>query len=296
MIKYMYIALRQGLTTPWEWNLDINRNILSVRSFVASLKKISLKSDLKKKIMILYTYIAPKQRQTAPRGQRGQQKMSCHLIDLLQISKKCLWNLISYNFFHDLIHVLQKHKGPNLTLPYNRSRSTRVIIWANLVVLEHPIMHTKFQGHQLFGSRKDFLRFLPYMGMAAIMVMWPGPFEQTLVPPSHRSSIWNLTGPVVSAEKMFKECGRWRTIEAYLSYKLTQWAFSSCEPKNVILWDTHFHVSGQEMVLGHFQCRSFQLIWLFVLTTVLGGLFWGCILPKHKQILITKANVISMQS
>ena len=48
------------------------------------------------------------------------------------------------------------------------------------------------------------------MGMAAILVMWPGPFEQTFVPPSHGDSIWNLAsiGLVVSEEKMFKECGR----------------------------------------------------------------------------------------
>ena len=36
MILYMYIALGQMLTTPWERNFDVNRNILSVRSFVAS--------------------------------------------------------------------------------------------------------------------------------------------------------------------------------------------------------------------------------------------------------------------
>ena len=48
------------------------------------------------------------------------------------------------------------------------------------------------------------------MGMAAILVIWLGPFEQTFVPPSQRSSIWNLTliDPMVSEEKMFKECGR----------------------------------------------------------------------------------------
>ena len=45
MILYMYIVLGQGLTTPWGRNFDFNRNILSLRSFVASLKKISLKSD-----------------------------------------------------------------------------------------------------------------------------------------------------------------------------------------------------------------------------------------------------------
>ena len=40
------------------------------------------------------------------------------------------------------------------------------------------------------------LVFLPYMGMVAILVMWPGPFEQTFVPPS--------IGPVVSEENMFE--------------------------------------------------------------------------------------------
>ena len=90
------------------------------------------------------------------------------------------------------------------------------------------MLHTKFQGHRPFGSgEEDFSSFLPYMGMAAILVMWPGLFEQTFVPQSHGDSIWNLasTGPVVSEEKMFK-CGRRtdrrRTTEAYLSYKLTK--------------------------------------------------------------------------
>ena len=64
------------------------------------------------------------------------------------------------------------------------------------------------------------------MGMAAILVMWPRPFEQTFIPPSHGGSIWNLTliDQVVS-EEMFKECGQQtdgqQTMEAYLSYQLT---------------------------------------------------------------------------
>ena len=41
MILYMYIAPGLGLTTPWERNFEVNRNILSLRSFVASLKKSS---------------------------------------------------------------------------------------------------------------------------------------------------------------------------------------------------------------------------------------------------------------
>ena len=104
---------------------------------------------------------------------------------------------------------IQKHKGPNLTFRKIGNGQPRVIIWTILVELEHPMLHTKFQGHRPFGSGEDFLMFLPYMGMAAILVMWPGPFEQTFVPPSHGDPIWNLAsiGPVVF-EKMFKECGR----------------------------------------------------------------------------------------
>ena len=34
------------------------------------------------------------------------------------------------------------------------------------------MLHTKFQGNRPFGSgEEDFLRFLPYMGMVAILVM-----------------------------------------------------------------------------------------------------------------------------
>ena len=40
-----YIAPGQGLTTPWGQNFDVNRNILSLWSFVTSFKIISLKFD-----------------------------------------------------------------------------------------------------------------------------------------------------------------------------------------------------------------------------------------------------------
>ena len=71
MILYMYIhvAPGQGLTTPTGRNFYVNRNILSLWSFVASFKKISLKSDFMQFFfMILYMYIAPGQGQTAPQG------------------------------------------------------------------------------------------------------------------------------------------------------------------------------------------------------------------------------------
>ena len=68
------------------------------------------------------------------------------------------------------------------------------------------MLHTKFQGHRSIGSGEDFLRFLPYMGMAAMLVMWPRPFEQLFFPKGPGGCIWNLVaiGPVVSEEKSFE--------------------------------------------------------------------------------------------
>ena len=57
MILYMYIAPGQGLTTPWGRNFDVYRNILSLRSFVASFKKLSLKSDFIQFFSWFYTCI-----------------------------------------------------------------------------------------------------------------------------------------------------------------------------------------------------------------------------------------------
>ena len=49
---------------------------------------------------------------------------------------------------------------------------SKVIIRTTLVVLPYIMLHTKFQGHQSIGSgAEDFLMFLPYMGMAAMLVM-----------------------------------------------------------------------------------------------------------------------------
>ena len=65
------------------------------------------------------------------------------------------------------------------------------------------------------------------MGMVAILVTWPGQFEQTFVPPSHGDSIWNLAS---IGQWFLRRCVKsvedgWtddeQMIEAYLSYKFT---------------------------------------------------------------------------
>ena len=45
MILYMYIAPGQRQTAPRGQSFNVNRNVLSLHSFVASFKKMSLKSD-----------------------------------------------------------------------------------------------------------------------------------------------------------------------------------------------------------------------------------------------------------
>ena len=50
------------------------------------------------------------------------------------------------------------------------------------------MLHAKFQDHRPYGSgEEDFLRFLPYMGMAAILAK-PGRFISPFVPPSQGGS------------------------------------------------------------------------------------------------------------
>ena len=58
----MYIAHVQGLTTPRRRNFYVKRNILSLWSFVASFKKILLKSGFMQ--FFFHDFM-----QTAPRGQ-----------------------------------------------------------------------------------------------------------------------------------------------------------------------------------------------------------------------------------
>ena len=47
-----------------------------------------------------------------------------------------------------------------------------VTIYINFAELESLMLHAKLQDHRTSGSgREDFQRFLPYVSMAAILVM-----------------------------------------------------------------------------------------------------------------------------
>ena len=83
------------------------------------------------------------------------------------------------------------------------------------------------------------------MGMAAILIMWPRPREQSFVPPSHRESIWNLAliGPAVLEKKIFENGGR-MDDGPWLYYKLTNEPKGSGELIISILATSKFQASS----------------------------------------------------
>ena len=107
MILYMHRAPVQRLTTPWGRNFDVNRNILSLRSFVASSKKISLKSDF---IHFFHHFIhvySPGAGADSPQGTKFwcQQKPLVTSVIYYKFHKNLFRSLILYPFFHDFIHA-----------------------------------------------------------------------------------------------------------------------------------------------------------------------------------------------
>ena len=81
------------------------------------------------------------------------------------------------------------------------------------------MLHTKFQGNRPRGSGEDILRFLQFMGMVAILVMWPQrkninflfPFARRL----HRK--YNSNWPSSFGGKPFENVDRQLTCELWPS-------------------------------------------------------------------------------
>ena len=111
----MYIATGQGTDNPRGQTLDVNRNLLSLRSLATSLKKISLKSDFIHFFFffffffftILFMCIAPEQGLTS----LGDEIMmstgtSCHFVHLLQVSKNLfeVWFYTIFSWFYTRIY------------------------------------------------------------------------------------------------------------------------------------------------------------------------------------------------
>ena len=72
--------------------------------------------------------------------------------------------------------------------PSEGQRKPRIIIWANFVGFSPHYCISNFKDIVLLFSKK----VQPYMGIAAVLVMWPS-FEQTFVTPTNIGSTWNLS-------------------------------------------------------------------------------------------------------
>ena len=181
-------------------------------------------------------YLSLGQRAYSPQGTKfwWLTETSCHFSHLLLISitdDNSFWKIHCFTFF-----------------PYKSIRDqiwmcckigqgqARVIIWIYLVGLEHQILHTKFQGHHLFGSL--FLRFLPYMGLTAILVMWPGCLNKPSLPHPMETpyEIWLQSAQLVLRRRCLKSVDdRWTNdrrrrqtypISSPMSFRL-RWAKNS---------------------------------------------------------------------
>ena len=69
------------------------------------------------------------------------------------------------------------------------------------------MLHAKFHGHWSTDSGEEVLKVLPYMGVVATWVMWPGQFEHIFVSDGY---IWNMvTIGLLAFEEMFEIVKLW---------------------------------------------------------------------------------------
>ena len=87
----MYIALGQGQTVPKGHSFDVNRNVLSLHSFVASFKNMSLKSDFIHFFYDLIHVYSPRAETDSPQGTKFlSTERPYYFTHLLRVSKKSL--------------------------------------------------------------------------------------------------------------------------------------------------------------------------------------------------------------
>ena len=103
----------QGQTAPRGQSFDVNRNVLSFHSFVASLKKMSLKWEFIQIFSWFSMYIAPGQGRQPPREQNFDvNKKALSLYPIVASFKEIsLTSDFIHFFFHDLIHVYRPGQG-----------------------------------------------------------------------------------------------------------------------------------------------------------------------------------------
>ena len=108
MILYMCIAPGQGQITPWGQNFYVNRNSLSLCLFVASLKKISLKSEFFSPFLcVFFSHVySPRLGWTTHWGQKIHGNRNAFSLCPYVASFKMISSKSDFiHIFNDFIHV-----------------------------------------------------------------------------------------------------------------------------------------------------------------------------------------------
>ena len=98
---------RAGADSPQRTKFWCQQKYLITSFICCKFQKMSLKPDFIQSFIWFNTGIQPWGRGRQPQGTKFwcQQKGLITIPHLLQVSKKSLWSLILYIFFHDLIHA-----------------------------------------------------------------------------------------------------------------------------------------------------------------------------------------------
>ena len=113
----MYIAPGQRQTAPRGQNFDVNIKALSLYRLAASFKEISLKSDFKQFFHdLIHVYSHGAGGIQPPRGQSFDVNRTFLSLRSSVTSFQSQTTVVSEKFFV-LPFPIQKHKGPNMTLP-----------------------------------------------------------------------------------------------------------------------------------------------------------------------------------
>ena len=153
-----------GADNPRGQNFDVNRNLLSLRSFATSFKKISLKSDFIQFFLWFYTCLLPWGRGWQPLGNKIFMSIgtSCHFGHLLQVSKKPLWSLILYKFCFMILYMYIA-PGQGQTAPRGQSFDV------NRNVLS---LHSFVASFKKIFLKSDFIQF--FHDLIHVYIPWAG--------------------------------------------------------------------------------------------------------------------------
>ena len=120
-IHAQYIVTGLGQTAPMGQSFDVNRNVLLLHSFVASFKKLSLKSDFIQTFLWLNTCIQPRGTADRPQGIKfwWQQKGFIILPNCSKFQTNLFEVWFHTIFFHDLILYIAPGQGQTATRGQN---------------------------------------------------------------------------------------------------------------------------------------------------------------------------------